>query len=388
MAQREETECYSLANYLINFPTLCSLVNRVNLEQYYAGTNVVSAPRFRDFFKWLKTNDARLLTELKQDIKDGRLNLETTNENAAFFAIGLWLGVRYLSEQYKQSNNQELPKIQHYRFPRSLVEISDGYIMSENIIYIPKGYMQIVLRHSAADAFVFGFNGGIHETTHALPCINGKQQTLSEFATFITQTKYGLPLKSKTAKDLGIIGINKGVRDFVHIRREEEQGRLPSNPPLSLNEYLIFGMGPWLLPFFKDVNIFTFVHKKGSGSPLGVVDLLFLPNQDVTSQLGTRIASFLFDKQSLESFFDNNGIHDPVLKKKLKEAVEKMKKIGWKDYREMLDVFERVMTDTFGKPHTQDIPDGFVLNSLYERTNLALAQLSEKNLGATPKKVS
>ncbi|MEK6981888.1 MAG: hypothetical protein AABX38_03065 [Candidatus Micrarchaeota archaeon] len=373
MALLEKSKQDFFASYVDNIKSLDQLL-REPLEKYYVGTNVTQSPRFTKFFEWLKKNDQQLLKDLKEDIRTKKVDLKyADSKKTAHVWLGVWLGVRYIASIYKKSEKQDFPKLNDNNFPGMVFGL--GWSKEHNSIFESSRNFEKYEKVGDIQTFLSGFNGGVHEGTHALGLINGSDNSLSELATFINLGTYALPFNLKDAKQME--SLSEGLRNAAHNLRQFKGKEFEFIKEYATTEYLIYLIGPWIKNYFKQDQLFSFEEKRGRElfqSTHGIMDL-FTSNQ-------------LFGGVNLDKFFKEVGIINDLLKIRLKSAFDKMKKIGWSDGKEFLEVFQKVMTEEFGKPDTGDIPDGFVLNTKQEEVNSALAAFSNKKLKTVPTKLA
>lgn len=357
MGDALKNKTYSFASYVDNITSLHSLIETLNLRKYYEGTSICDNPRFTSFMDWLIKNDSLLLNALKSDIKSGKVITTLKDEKAAISLIGCWLGGRYIASIYKKSDKENFPKLIHGSH--------SAYYPSAHSIELCSRFLEKI---DKTESFLISFNMGIHEYTHALGKINGKNVVLSEMATFFSQTSYALPLKTSLTKKFYGTPF-AGVRNFIHTLDEtnsepEKSTALLSNCIL-FDEYLSFIIGPWLKKYYDDhgkkINIFEFEEANELSSR--IKDFIFGSLYFITAE--SFMPESLVKLLSLEKvFFDflkeRYGIKDKNFLNKFKEVLAKFKEEKEVDSNKIMNRLLKCFSDVFGPITEVEIPDGFV----------------------------
>lgn len=262
----------------LNMPTLTNQTKntslyfstRAQLEQYYGRTDFTDADhvtgwyRVDDFLTWLKQNEADVSRELNQ--ADLLLQYPQT--------LWIYLGARYAVDIYQVQPDFARLHIQ----PGSQNETVHVRMEDTTILFNPSSH------HAIPAAITLG----IHEGTHMLPALLGKEKaiSLSELASFYSQHEYGLPVKVEDANVFGY-----GVRDI----RLTSYRKGFSLVPLTY-EYMLHIVGLAILPELSTEELLTNYNDLANPSDLNLATAviywyaarkgqLFVDSQPYTSNM-------------------------------------------------------------------------------------------------------
>ncbi|MDD5336863.1 MAG: hypothetical protein PHS02_00075 [Candidatus ainarchaeum sp.] len=333
------------------------------LRQYYAGNENSKAERFAE---WLEKNDGWITDRLNNALADGRITPGAFwRAEEALVAIGIWMGGMYMCSKVPEargitklpdidfSNNGGGFRYEFMKYPYYFL----WNVYKGKMVYDPDPDKELQPDGSKADwatIFASSVEIGLHELTHALPCMlgEGNDKAVGDIAAIFIQLYFGLPVKVSEAPN-PILGVrNPSAMSRSGMGIEEATDSLPNL------------LAPWIKAYYdrsgKTFNITAFVCD-GSLREIENAD-----NMDRKfSLLGNGKLIFVMNERD---FFRCSGMEsglDKETKGKLKRVFRKLKEIEFQDFSEFLAKFKKLMDREFGRQDEGwDIPKGFVLNGI------------------------
>lgn len=351
----------SLKESLIQINDLAAFIKPMLVEYY--GEHA-SLERIQKMLGWLESNNTRLGGELKTDLINGDLDIQSKiNEKSMATVLGIWLGAKYIAEIYKDESAGKNKAQKPIRIKVTLDGIMKWWTDKNMLL----AYGKNIVGNDKAEAFVEAFNIALHETTHGLGYINQrrskKRETLSELATYYVMSKYGLPIRVDSTN----VGdrLNSGARDWRQTLAEIERlvnkdKKNETRIELIIGEYWAYILGPWIKnELGGEIDIFEY---RVDASKIPVFTnspalALSKRNRDTPTEWAVSAARSM-------------GIKERGLKAKVTRAIEKIittertsdqnKYVLTRKKGEPTIRLEDILDKIFGKPPKSDIPPGFV----------------------------
>ncbi|GEM_PF-3375375 len=348
------------------------------LSEYYGKD--ASHERVSSFFAWIKKNQSELLAELKSDMANGNIGLGSVEKEGIRFLLGFWLGARYVVSRYPHKKSPAFPKISEPGEINRLMTLDRTADYNKSYHVFELGYKLMENKFpELAESFLAGVNVGIHECSHALGRILGKQKrgALSEFATYFNQAKFGLPIKA------GHLGgrYEYSIRDILHL--SDGEGNFLKSDYI-LEEYSAFLVGPWVNKFYGEkLNIFSFKSARTADSK-ELARSIYLEHQSYPfplNYIGDALDYVFHSKFTPGEFCKVIGTDDEDLIKKFTSVFDDLRKEDYSDTKSFYKAFVRIMNAHFGKIPMEDIPDGYVSLFIPEE-----GKTSKSVLGSIPSK--
>lgn len=171
---------------------------RARLEAYYGRSDFADPSRqtgwyrVQSFLEWLRRAEP-VLTRERVNAYTGTEPVCSLLEEGQTHQLGAYLGARYLADQLKlEKGLDQISFFPHSTYSASMFDSASILLPYEQVMNLPQE-----------------INLGIHELTHLLPVFfpNKPQRSLSESATFVNQSAWGLPVRGK-----GELCFSQGVR--------------------------------------------------------------------------------------------------------------------------------------------------------------------------------